>query len=120
MDYTEVETVCNATIIKGKTDGKFGVLSKEMNSIIEYPKYDAYSILPKQENTKQENNRYIVFVFDGKKGIFDAVKVEFIQPCMQLHDIKINTQKKVIEAKKPFRLFNLIKLWDWRVEIPIE
>ena len=106
MEFTEVEKINNAAIIKD-SNGKFGV---QGISIEVYPQWDKYNFIP-----LENSNRYITIKQNGKYGIYDTVKVDYVSYCTMSRIIRYDPVKKILYGKEPHKF-----LWVFPVQSTVE
>ena len=111
MNFTEVETFNNATILKDGS-GKFGVKGRSLIEV--YPKWDEYSLVP-----NDKNGRYLVVKQDGKFGVYDTVRLDYISYCTLTAITRYAPNLKTLYGKEPLKLFGLITRWNCTVDIPL-
>lgn len=114
--YQNVQKINNITIVKN-SDGHFG-LADSSNSIVLGAQYDLIAPL-----CNDEGNRYLKLEKNGLIGIYDSIKVEFVQYCTMTKITKIDISQKVVKGKEPIFKCSFLKripLLCWNVEVDLQ
>lgn len=111
MTYEKEFGFGNVSIVKGD-NGKLGMIDPSNTIVGGGIRYD--SIQPLR---KEPLNRYLKVVENGYIGIYDAIRVDFVQYCKLSKITKI--ERGVVYGKEPFKLFGIV-LFNWSVKIELD